>query len=115
MLLPGIWCLRYGRSVVTIMRGGERRISSTVLSESWLSGGGPESVTYVEVPVVEKVVREVPRLEIVEVEKRVPKIEVKYVDKIVEVPSTRYVDKLVHVRSSTHLFASTHLLIHTPC
>jgi len=51
----------------------------------------------IEVPVVEDVVRYVPKIEVVEVEKKVPKIEVQYIEKIVEVPFVRIVDKIVEV------------------
>jgi len=46
----------------------------------------------IEVPVVEDVVRYVPKIQVVEVEHKVPKYEYQLVDKIVEVPYKRIVD-----------------------
>eukprot|EP01054_Gregarina_sp_Poly1_P001549 Gregarina_sp_Poly_1__1548@NODE_1391_length_4229_cov_517_587218_g892_i1_p1_GENE_NODE_1391_length_4229_cov_517_587218_g892_i1NODE_1391_length_4229_cov_517_587218_g892_i1_p1_ORF_typecomplete_len653_score87_00IMCp/PF12314_8/1_2IMCp/PF12314_8/4_2e06IMCp/PF12314_8/0_33_NODE_1391_length_4229_cov_517_587218_g892_i120724030 len=54
-------------------------------------------VRYVETPVYEERIIEVPRKEIVEVEKRVPKQIVKEVEKIVEVPDIQYVERSVEV------------------
>eukprot|EP01055_Gregarina_sp_Pseudo9_P000149 Gregarina_sp_Pseudo_9__148@NODE_10_length_6589_cov_58_586107_g8_i0_p1_GENE_NODE_10_length_6589_cov_58_586107_g8_i0NODE_10_length_6589_cov_58_586107_g8_i0_p1_ORF_typecomplete_len714_score147_69IMCp/PF12314_8/7_9IMCp/PF12314_8/7_2e09IMCp/PF12314_8/0_75_NODE_10_length_6589_cov_58_586107_g8_i01372278 len=54
-------------------------------------------VRYVETPVIEERIIEVPRKEVVEVEKRVPKQVVKEVEKIVEVPEIQYVERTVEV------------------
>jgi len=57
----------------------------------------PEEIKYVEVPVIQEIIKEIPKKEIVEVERRVPVIDYQYVDKIVEVPQIHYVDKIVEV------------------
>lgn len=76
-----------------------RHVSSVVLLEELL-GPPPEprnTVRYIEVPVVEEVVRRIPKHSVVEVEKHVPKYEVEYVDRIMEVPQVAYVDRTVEV------------------
>eukprot|EP01054_Gregarina_sp_Poly1_P001769 Gregarina_sp_Poly_1__1768@NODE_1459_length_4095_cov_53_046425_g966_i0_p1_GENE_NODE_1459_length_4095_cov_53_046425_g966_i0NODE_1459_length_4095_cov_53_046425_g966_i0_p1_ORF_typecomplete_len426_score36_26IMCp/PF12314_8/0_079IMCp/PF12314_8/3_4e13IMCp/PF12314_8/1_8e04IMCp/PF12314_8/2_5e03_NODE_1459_length_4095_cov_53_046425_g966_i011932470 len=78
----------------------QRRISSVIVREEYLSGNGAppaDEVKYVEVPFIEEVIRTVPRREVVEIEKRVPKIEYQYVDKTVEIPKIEYVDRIVEV------------------
>lgn len=54
-------------------------------------------VRYVETPVIEERIIEVPRKEVVEIEKRVPKQIIKEVEKIVEVPEIQYVERPVEV------------------
>eukprot|EP01071_Lankesteria_metandrocarpae_P007818 Lankesteria_metandrocarpae@DN4792_c0_g1_i1.p1 len=55
------------------------------------------TVRYVEVPVIQEVIKEVKKEEIVEVEKRVPRYDIEYLEKIVEVPYVEYIDKYVEV------------------
>eukprot|EP01057_Protomagalhaensia_wolfi_P001480 Protomagalhaensia_wolfi_Nauph_80__1479@NODE_1897_length_1285_cov_1736_543339_g545_i2_p1_GENE_NODE_1897_length_1285_cov_1736_543339_g545_i2NODE_1897_length_1285_cov_1736_543339_g545_i2_p1_ORF_typecomplete_len318_score63_41IMCp/PF12314_8/0_0014IMCp/PF12314_8/1_6e12IMCp/PF12314_8/1_8e04Phage_hub_GP28/PF11110_8/8_6Phage_hub_GP28/PF11110_8/27_NODE_1897_length_1285_cov_1736_543339_g545_i22021155 len=76
----------------------ERLLGSTVLREEFL-GSFPQQdqIRYVEVPVVEEVVRTVPKREIIEVEKRVPRIEYEWVERVVEIPQVQYVDKHIEV------------------
>lgn len=73
-----------------------RQISSVVVSEEVLgevpTDGG---VRYVEVPVIEEVVRTVPKREVVEVEKVVPRYEVQWVEREVTVPQVVYLEKHV--------------------
>lgn len=73
-----------------------RQVSSVVVSEQVI-GELPESggIKYVEVPVIEEVIKRVPKKEIIEVEKVVPKYEVEYVERVVEVPQIHYIDKQV--------------------
>lgn len=73
-----------------------RQISSVVIAEEFLGPMPPETtVTYVEVPVVEEVIRHVPKLTVVEIEKIVPKYEVEYVERVVEVPQIQYIDRAI--------------------
>lgn len=76
-----------------------RQASSTILREEYLGKVPEGEVRYVEVPVIEEVVKRVPKREVVEVEKIVPRYEYEYVDRIVEVPQIHYVDRQVEVGS----------------
>lgn len=48
-----------------------------------------------EVPIVENVIRKIPKRQIVELPKIVPKYEVEYVERLVETPQVKYVDRVV--------------------
>eukprot|EP01056_Protomagalhaensia_sp_Gyna25_P000260 Protomagalhaensia_sp_Gyna_25__259@NODE_1122_length_2166_cov_48_531265_g891_i0_p1_GENE_NODE_1122_length_2166_cov_48_531265_g891_i0NODE_1122_length_2166_cov_48_531265_g891_i0_p1_ORF_typecomplete_len654_score137_52IMCp/PF12314_8/14IMCp/PF12314_8/2e05IMCp/PF12314_8/68IMCp/PF12314_8/4_6e03Cro/PF09048_10/1_2e02Cro/PF09048_10/1_8DbpA/PF03880_15/1_7e02DbpA/PF03880_15/3_4_NODE_1122_length_2166_cov_48_531265_g891_i01882149 len=54
-------------------------------------------VRYVETPVIEEQIIEVPRKEVVEIEKRVPKQVIQEIEKVVEKPEIRYVERPVEV------------------
>eukprot|EP00917_Polyrhabdina_sp_WS-2016_P004080 GHVP01009321.1.p1 GENE.GHVP01009321.1~~GHVP01009321.1.p1 ORF type:complete len:309 (-),score=51.08 GHVP01009321.1:54-980(-) len=97
-------------SVMTIEKGGRRSgtddersdVSSPLdMQDKDTPGQHGEyddvPVRYVEVPIVEEVIRHVPKKQIVEIEKLVPKREIEWIDKIVEVPQIKYVDKVVEV------------------
>lgn len=76
-----------------------RKTSSTIIKEEYIGQKREGEVRYVEVPVIEEVIRRVPKTEIVEVERVVPKYEYEYVDRIVEMPQIQYVDRQVEVGS----------------
>lgn len=75
-----------------------RQASSTIVHEEYLSALPQQGeVRYVEVPVVEEVVRRVPKKEVIEVEKIVPRYETEWVETIVEVPQIQVVERQVEV------------------
>jgi len=74
-----------------------RKVSSTIISESYMNEMPEENVKYVEVPVIQEIITHVTKKEIIEVEKRVPKYEYEYIEKIVEIPQIQIVDKHVEV------------------
>lgn len=73
-------------------------------------------IRYVEVPVIEEVIRQVPIRQEVVIEKYVPRIEEIWVDKIVEVPEVVYQDKFidvpVHEEFITHV--TKHEIVEVP-
>lgn len=91
----------YGHAAVNSAGGNvksERVLNSTILREEWFSGFPEQDhIKYVEIPVVEEVIRHVPRREYVEVERKVPRYEVEYIERIVDVPQIHFVDKHVDV------------------
>ncbi|KAH0480659.1 MAG: uncharacterized protein KVP18_000735 [Porospora cf. gigantea A] len=62
-----------------------------------MSNDPTEQVRYVEVPVIEEVVRHVPRKEVVTIDTHVPRYEVETIEKVVEVPRIEIVEKTVEV------------------
>lgn len=72
-------------------------MSSNIIGEENLQAQPEDSVQYIEVPVIEEVIRHVPKREVVEIEKRVPRYEYEWVEKIVEVPQIQWVEKHVEV------------------
>jgi len=76
----------------------ERLLNSTILREEILGNQNlQDQVKYVEVPVIEEVIRHVPKKEYIEIEKKVPRYEYEWVERIVEVPQIQVVDKYVDV------------------
>lgn len=73
-------------------------------------------IRYVEVPVVEEVIRHVPKRQEVVIEKYVPRVEEVWVDKIVEVPEVvyqdKYIDVPVHEEFITHV--TKHEVVEVP-
>eukprot|EP01071_Lankesteria_metandrocarpae_P008335 Lankesteria_metandrocarpae@DN4939_c0_g1_i3.p1 len=92
-MLGGQTSTMLGQQQVT----SERVMSSTIVSEHQINAPPENSVQYIEVPVIEEVIRHVPKKEIVEIQKRVPRYEYEWVERIVEVPQIQYVDKHVEV------------------
>lgn len=75
-----------------------RLVSSVVVSEEIINPtNANDYVRYVEVPTVEEVEVNVPKVSVVNVQKRVPVYEIEYQDKIVEVPQIVYIDNPVEV------------------
>ncbi|XP_053991890.1 uncharacterized protein LOC128883497 [Hylaeus volcanicus] len=75
-----------------------RLVSSVVVSEEIINPtNANDYVRYVEVPTVEEVEVNIPKVSVVNVQKRVPVYEIEYQDKIVEVPQIVYVDNPVEV------------------
>eukprot|EP01071_Lankesteria_metandrocarpae_P007612 Lankesteria_metandrocarpae@DN4730_c0_g1_i3.p1 len=89
--------------------GDRRPMSPHLVSSQWkstriISEAPPENeqpteiIKYVEVPVIQEVVRHVPGAEeIIEIERKVPRVEVEYIERLVEVVDTQYVDRVVEV------------------
>lgn len=85
-------------SATPVSRQTTRPISSQIVSEQYFDKAPQPNVRYVEVPVVQEVIKRVPVKQVVEVEKIVPKYETTYVDRIVDVPQVHVVDRQVVVR-----------------